>query len=46
MEFFLARELKMTVMELRCSMTNEEFAMWMIYFQRKAQRDELQSKKR
>lgn len=39
-EFFLAQKLGRTVAELR-ELDNEEFMGWAMYYQRKAQREEL-----
>jgi hypothetical protein len=43
-EFFLAQKLGMTVARLREEMSAEEFGRWVVYYQRKAQRDELAMK--
>lgn len=43
-EFFLAQKLGRTVAELR-EMDNEEFMYWAMYYQRKAQREELAMKR-
>jgi hypothetical protein len=40
-EHFLAQKLGMTVGRLREEMSAEEFMRWAMYYQRKAQRDEL-----
>lgn len=43
-EFFLARQLRMTVTTLRATMDNDEFIRWAIYFGREQQRKELAAK--
>lgn len=40
-EHFLAQKLGMTVARLREEMSAEEFGRWSMYYQRKAQREEL-----
>jgi hypothetical protein len=45
-EHFLAQKLAMTVARLRDEMSAEEYMRWSIYYQRKAQRDELAMKRR
>lgn len=44
-EFYLAQKLTMTVGELRERMSADEFLRWHIYYARKAQREELASKR-
>lgn len=44
-EFFLAQKLGMTVARLRSEMSNGEFVYWSRFYMRKAQRDELESKR-
>ncbi|MEH1013047.1 hypothetical protein V6U90_08040 [Micromonospora sp. CPCC 206060] len=44
-EFFLAAELGMTVARMRAEMPNDEFVRWGVYYQRKAQRAELEALK-
>jgi hypothetical protein len=44
-EFFLAQKLGRTVAELRESLSNMEFVQWSVYYARKAQREELASKR-
>lgn len=46
MEFFLAGKLGRTVAELRESLSNAEWVQWGVYYARKAQRQELEAKKR
>lgn len=41
-EFYLATKLGMTVARMRQEMTDAEFARWAMYYQRKAQREELE----
>lgn len=41
-EFFLAQKLGMTVAQMRRAMTDAEFARWSIYYQRLAQKQELE----
>jgi hypothetical protein len=41
-EHYLAVKLSMTVADLRERMSNEEFVSWSIYYQRIAQREELE----
>jgi len=43
-EFFLARELNMSVARLRREMPNDEFLTWSVYFGRLAQERELAEK--
>lgn len=43
-EFFLAEKLRRTVAELG-EMTNEEYERWRVYFGRKAQRQDVETKK-
>jgi len=40
-DFFLARELRMTVDHLRRSVSGEEYLGWSTFYKRKAQREEL-----
>lgn len=40
-EYFLARELRMTVADMRERMSGEEYTGWGVYFGRKAQREQL-----
>lgn len=40
-EFFVAERLGMTVGALRRDMSADEFLRWVVFFGRKAQRDEL-----
>lgn len=40
-EFVVAHELHMTVDRLREDMTHSEFVYWVMFFNRKAQKDEL-----
>lgn len=40
-EFYLATQLHMTVGRIRAEMTQEEFVMWSMYYQRQAQEMEL-----
>lgn len=41
MEYFVAEQLGMTVAALRRDMQSDEFLRWVIYFSRRAQRQEL-----
>lgn len=41
-EFYLATKLGMTVSRMRDEMTNSEFIHWAAYYERKAQREELE----
>jgi hypothetical protein len=43
-EFFLAEKLGRTVVELG-QMPNDEFVRWLVYFGRKAQRQDIEAKK-
>lgn len=45
-EHFLAAKLSMTVADLRERMGNDEFVHWSIYYQRIAQREELERLRR
>lgn len=45
-EYYLADRLKMTVGELRDRMSQDEFVRWSVYHGRRAQREELESKRR
>lgn len=45
-EFYLAERLRMTVARLRREMSAREFMMWSVYYGRKAQRQELESRSR
>lgn len=40
-DFYLARELGMTVAQLRATMPNDEYVMWGMYFAKKQQDEEL-----
>lgn len=42
---FLAQKLSMTVASLRERMSSAEFVRWQVYYARKAQREELETKK-
>jgi hypothetical protein len=42
-EFVVAHELHMTVQQLREDMTHNEFVHWVMYFNRKVQKEELVS---
>ena len=44
-EFFLARELNMTVARLRAEMPNDELLRWSVYFGRRNQEAELAAAK-
>jgi hypothetical protein len=44
-EHFLAQKLSLTVSRLRREMSNEEFVRWSAYYARKAQREELETKR-
>lgn len=45
-EFYLAERLRMTVDQLRRTMTAREFMQWGIYFGRKSQRQEMAARAR
>lgn len=45
-EFYLAERLGMTVSRLRREMPSYEFMQWGVYFGRKAQRQEMEVKRR
>lgn len=40
-EFFLAEKLQMTVARMRGEMSTDEYVRWVIYYGRKAQRQQL-----
>lgn len=42
-EFFLARELRMTVQAMREQMSSEEYVQWTVFYGRKAQREQMAS---
>jgi hypothetical protein len=42
---FLAQKLAMTVARLRAEMPNEEYVRWVVYYGRKAQREQLEAQK-
>lgn len=44
-EFYLAERLHMTVGQLRQTMTAHEFMQWSVYYGRKSQRQEMESKR-
>lgn len=41
-DYFLARELRMTVDEMRRTVSGEEYLGWSTFYKRKAQREELE----
>jgi len=45
-EFFLAEKLGMTVARLRQEISVQEFVGWGVYYGRKAQRQEMEAKRR
>lgn len=45
-EFYLAEKLGLTVARLRREMSSHEFMQWGVYFGRKAQRQEMEVKRR
>jgi hypothetical protein len=44
-DFFLARELRMTVADMRERMSMDEYTRWYVYYGRKSQREELSRKR-
>ena len=43
-EFYLAEQLRMTVARMRREVSSQEFMEWSVYYNRKAQKQELASK--